>query len=454
VGNRPGRPGHRYDFKDSPAYSLCWDPNNNGRLAVAGGWGACGVYEATTGKPMVQIKKAGTPARLIYSPDGKTLATIGQSIGGDRAIQQWDAATGKELRLEFEGHQKAVPDVVATADGKWVISGGENIRVWDRATGKVLRQFNGHTSCLALSPDGKTLASNGGRLGVCLWDLDTGKLTGELGPHARSLHGLAFSGDGKWLASGDEPLTIRIWDVKERKKIQEIINQSVSGKLSFAFTPDQKTVFCAGAWNDSGVGFLPKGTVVRANGKVVGTLPEDNAFSFGVNNGPKFKFRIGTYILGWDVTTGKEVRKFNVAAKPHVHTHSVAISPDGKWVAGSSNDGHICIWDAETGQDRLHIAAPCRKGSLSPQLAFAPDGKSLASAGTDGAVRLWDLATAKETGCFLVPNGAPLTSIVFTDNGKALITGCDNSNVLIWDVSAASNLPTKEKSSNIVIPIR
>src|SRR5262249_23611341 len=81
------------------------------------------------------------------------------------------------------------PAIVALAlgpDGKAVISSsyGQTLRLWDVATGKELRRFQGHeryVAALALSPDGKTLATVEARGNVIrLWDVATAKAVRQL----------------------------------------------------------------------------------------------------------------------------------------------------------------------------------------------------------------------------------------------------------------------------------
>jgi WD40 repeat protein len=427
--------------KNEPPTYISWDPNNNGKFAAVVAEDVMHIFDATMGKEVIPLKHY-WPSRVIYSPDGKTLA----SAGSGPTIRHWDAATGKELHLEFEGHLSGVSAVAVTADGKLVASGGESIRLWDPANGKMVRKIEvkGGVSCLAFAPDGKTLACGGlGRI-VHIWDIETGKSLNELKPHTNQVCGLAFSRDGKLLASGDAQSTIRIWDVKEAKVVQEIDNKSGTDHLSMEFAPDDKTLVCAGAWNDSS--FLPKkGDTLKINGKEV---KFDGVISI---QGVEMSRKEGYYVMQWDVSTGKEVRKFG-GLKDTIR--SLAFSDDGKLVAGASKDGKICLWDAETGEERLYIVAhPSHVDAAfsgSPCLAFAPDGKTLASASTDRTIRIWDTTTAREVGQFRVADSA-FHSIAFTKDGKTLISGGADTGVLVWDVSAAGNPPPKEKSNVITI---
>ena len=90
--------------KNEPPTYLSWDPNNNGRFAAVVAEDDMHIFDANTGKEVVRLKHY-WPSRVIYSRDGKTLA----SAGSGPTIRHWDAATGKELHLDFQGHQDRRP---------------------------------------------------------------------------------------------------------------------------------------------------------------------------------------------------------------------------------------------------------------------------------------------------------------------------------------------------------
>ncbi len=71
---------------------------------------------------------------MAFSPDGRTLATIGSRP----ALHFWDLATGKDRLATPEAHLGGVYALAFPADGKTLISGSDDrtVRVWDLATGR------------------------------------------------------------------------------------------------------------------------------------------------------------------------------------------------------------------------------------------------------------------------------------------------------------------------------
>lgn len=87
-------------------------------------------------------------------------------------------------------------------------------------TGKLIRTLNGATNAvtsLAISPDGKTLASNNSNQTIQLWNLETGQqlrtLLGYVGEDAEYVNSVAFSPNSQTLVSGNGDGRINIWQM-------------------------------------------------------------------------------------------------------------------------------------------------------------------------------------------------------------------------------------------------
>jgi WD40 repeat protein len=377
------------------------------------------LFDVATGNPTHRLKHYWA-SRVAFAPHGKALASArGQTI------RWWDTATGKEMFTQFEGHQAGVSSVAISSDGKRVASAGDHIRIWLAGTGKRERmiEVRGHVASLAFARDDKTLVGAGRDKIVHLWDVATGKPAGEFKGHKHMLCGVALSPDGRLLASGDVQSTIRIWDFKTGKVIHEFDLQSGTEALSLAFSPDSKTLACGGAWNDSS--FLPKGVFII--------------------QGVKMTRKEGNFVLQWDVATGKEIRRFgglkdkikSIAFAPDGHTLAAA-SRDGTIALWDSATGKERLYIV------AHPNHKEAAFSNSPCLVFSPDSKLLASASTDQTIRFWDTATAKKRGQIRSPNAGFLALAFFRD-GKRLVSGSAASTLLVWDWLAAVQAPPPKK---------
>src|SRR5207244_5290231 len=101
--------------------------------------------------------------------------------------------------------------------GKTIVSGGRDnfARVWDMPEpakdGKLVTvtksrlTLNGHTSgveCVAITPDGATIATGSWDGSARTWDAATGKVKQQMAGHPAGINALAISRDGKEMAVG------------------------------------------------------------------------------------------------------------------------------------------------------------------------------------------------------------------------------------------------------------
>jgi WD40 repeat protein len=72
---------------------------------------------------------------------------------------------------------------------------------------------------IAISPDGKTLASASTDHTIKLWDLKSKRLLRTLSGHKRPVWALAFAPDGTTLASGSADRTVKLWSVPRQREV-------------------------------------------------------------------------------------------------------------------------------------------------------------------------------------------------------------------------------------------
>src|SRR5262249_21033527 len=147
------------------------------------------LYNQSCARNAVVLTAHTQPVRsLSFSPDGQSLVS---AAGLDRPdtpvameppgeIKLWDAATGEEC-LSFRRHAGPVSAVVFSPDGKTLASSGNRtIRLWDVSTGRERTALVGHTAkvnAVCFRGDGQALASAGDDGTIRLWDATTGRET-------------------------------------------------------------------------------------------------------------------------------------------------------------------------------------------------------------------------------------------------------------------------------------
>jgi sugar lactone lactonase YvrE len=138
----------------------------------------------------------------------------------------------------------------------------------------------------------------------------------------------------------------------------------------------------------------------------------------------------------------------------------IAFSPDGKTVAGSSenNDqsaGHVDIWDARDGRRTAVLDPTIAGGSLLNGMAFSPkDANTLAVADMLG-IDIWNLA-ARSSRTYNPPDIAGVTDVAYAPDGKTLAECDDNGYVYLLDTVNGDWLaqffddPVADQTNNLI----
>jgi WD40 repeat protein len=148
---------------------------------------------------------------LSISPNGKLIAS-----GGSGPTRLWDLATHKEV----PSHLPADLCPIFLPPGGAEIAGWDHLKgsvsICNLASGKVRswRAHPGKIEGLAVSPDGRFLASVGTEGMGYVWSVADATAVATLRGHLGRIGDVAFTPDGKHLATaGLDDHSVRIWDL-------------------------------------------------------------------------------------------------------------------------------------------------------------------------------------------------------------------------------------------------
>lgn len=147
-----------------------------------------------------------------FSPDGSYLASGGYGLRGAGDFHLWKMVepAGK-VRLEPDGSQWRVSDVVFSSDNAFMLAARQKIWLWDLATGLCKGSLPGTGNVLALSPDDQLLAVTDYGGGVRFISLAEREEVYSFQAGNSRIIDLAFTADGANLLTLSEDGGVRLW---------------------------------------------------------------------------------------------------------------------------------------------------------------------------------------------------------------------------------------------------
>ena len=179
------------------------------------------------------------------------------AAGGYQMVKIWRAPEDREL-LQYRdpasqkallAHGDQVPGVALSPDGKVLATASLDGKVllWDTATGSPQRTIAaaGPLYSVAFSSDGKLLAT-GGAKNIRLWDVATGNLVHEYEGHQGIVTGVAFTPAGDAIASSSADQTLRLWELPSHRELKSL-DAHKEAVNAMATSPDGKLLATASA---------------------------------------------------------------------------------------------------------------------------------------------------------------------------------------------------------------
>ena len=299
----------------------------------------------TETNPSLAASNLVSPSKIRITPDRQKILFV----DGNNNLRVLDVES-KQLTRDIPGYVDAIPHPDSTRALCKTIDG--QLRVIDLQSDQVLQTFaEGGGACdadtpMGITPDGQFAITGQERdAAIGVWNINTGQLTHTLPGHKESIRGLTITADSKRvITAGGADKTVKVWDLQTRECLF-----TLPGDYSYWYPV---------------------------------TVTPDNQHAISPSN-------LDGRVLGmWNLINGNLVKSF-IAHESSVT--SLALTPNGRYLASASRDATVRVWDMETAQ-LLHTLRHSQPVIL---LAVTKDGRRIISVETSGILRVWDLETGK-----------------------------------------------------------
>lgn len=337
-----------------------------------------------------------------------------------------------QLQMTLSGHTDWLTDVAISADGRTLATTGydNSVKLWDAQTGQELQTFSDHSRVVngvAFSPDGQRLASVSNDGFVIVYDLETGERIAVMNGNDGAVRAVTFAPDSINIATANGDGTVRVWDTDSRRSIYRLFGHDAPVQ-DVDFNADGTFLASAGEDGRSIIWDMETGGPVYSVDP--SEEPDDTLKATGIAFSPSGDHIITAYDDGisrvWDFEN--EGLLFNLIG--HASTvFDAAYSPDGKLMATSSGDGTTKVWDAETGQALYTLSG--HNGPVTA-VAFSPDSARIATASQDTTAKIWNSEAGLDV-LILSRHRQPLNTVAFSHDGTLVVTASDDRTAKVWD---------------------
>jgi WD40 repeat protein/serine/threonine protein kinase len=429
------------------------------RLLTAGRDNSARVWDADTGRELLSLERpTGWVMSVAASPDGQRLvvghhtgvvnvwemvdlpdigaSTVGLlgSLGAPGPILAastlyWERTPrmGGRENMTLKGPDDPVMSVAVSLDGRRLATATMDgmARLWDMASGRATRTLTGHTDVVysvAVTPDGKRIVTGSFDGTARVWDVTSGQELLPLRKQPGKAVQVVVTPDGKRIIAGDVDGKVWVWDAVSGRELRTL-QAHESPVYTIAVTPDGQRVVTGSRFGSCKISDITsdRGPLeLKGHNTIVASAavaPDGHWLVTGSLNGTRV----------WDLTTGRELRPFLDTGS----TRALAIIPNSRRVVAGLGSGTATVRDTVSGQELMSLRGHT---DLITSVAVTSDGQRIVTGSVDRTVRVWDAGTGRQL-LILSGHTGPVWSVAVTPDGQRIITGSEDGTVKIWEAA-------------------
>jgi len=408
--------------------------NDNQHVAVASSIGIF-VFDAQTLQLTKYIDTRSWITRLVFSPDGKMLAS------GDRdgLIQLWGTTTWQEVKSPFSGHKNAIRDLVFSPDGLKLASvDSDNTLIeWqiNSENNQKIRRDVTAVSSVIYSSDGKYVITGGEDAKLNVWNADDLTLQ-QTTTHSGKISNLT-SGPG-FIVIGDTNQTISVLNLND--PTADITLGSMKYTLTSVAVSLKGDLIAGGDINGGITVWQKDGTLIRETQNYIRTDPnalidpgEPHSLAFDSSGTTLFSGLRNGVVRKLNANTLQETEANHAL---DAHSSKLVISHNGKYAVVQYDNNKLMVWDIWNGKP-LYDEIP---GKIMDGDPFSTNDNILSVALDNKTASVYETTDGKQI--FKFNNNQGLKIIQFIKQDTQLAVGNDQV-MHLWSISSGEELKIK-----------
>lgn len=274
------------------------------------------------------------------------------------------------------------------------------------------------------SPDRRFVAIAGNGQ-IFVWKTPGWNLIARLEARGSYIQGLDWSRDGRRLATSDMSGQVLIWNVAQQRAERRFHFGDALEALQWS--ADGRSIFITLFGNQNPTSYLH--AIDAETGRVQRSLPnvavENRSLAVSPNGQwLACRLRIGPIVL-LDPETFAERRRLSFA------NYSLRFSPDSQRLAMGGVDGELRVIQVEDGQVSLDLRAHAKHVT---ELAWSDDGDEIFTASWDHTIARWNTWTGERRGIYRGHEDR-VRALMLRDD-ELLVTAGEDSTARLWDLRA------------------